>query len=161
MNHPGMSTRGGQDEGTSKARAAGEKEDGKADGMPEVGRRAGKSAAGAIECASCGAPLVQGVSLAESEGQPARWKCLRCALLDRTLAARSGRVALFVGSVLIAVNQGDQLLSGSFPFATAWWKLPLTYLVPFLVASYGAISNGYRPVRPVTRVSGSSAPRSG
>ncbi len=109
-----------------------------------------------IACSVCGAPLVRGVSLAESEDQPVRWKCLRCACFDRTLATRSGRVALVVGSVLIAVNQGDQLLSGSFPFATAWWKLPLTYLVPFLVASYGAISNGYRPV---PRVRGSSAPR--
>jgi hypothetical protein len=150
MNDPGMSTRAAQHEGIAEARAAA------GNGTDE--RHADGSAPGANACASCGAALVQGVSLAESEGQPARWKCLRCACFDRTLAARSGRVALFVGSVLIAVNQGDQLLSGSFPFATAWWKLPLTYLVPFLVASYGAISNGYRPV---PRVRGSSASRSG
>lgn len=149
MNEPGMSARDEHGAGFAEAKDAG--------GKVADESRAGASVTGVIECISCGAPLVQGVSLAESEGQPARWKCLRCACFDRTLAARSGRVALAVGSVLIAVNQGDQLLSGSFPFATAWWKLPLTYLVPFLVASYGAISNGYRPV---PRARASSAPRS-
>ena len=72
-------------------------------------------------------------------------KCRSCSLVDRTLLLRSLRVALVVGSLLVALNQGDALLSGDFPWAAAWWKLPLTYLVPFCVATYGALSNGYRP----------------
>jgi len=150
MHDPGMSARGDRGAGIAESRDGARKV---ADASETDGTGTGR-----VECASCGAPLGEGVSLAESESQPARWKCLRCALFDRTLAARSGRVALFVGTVLIAVNQGDQLLSGRFPFATSWWKLPLTYLVPFLVASYGAISNGYRPV---PRKRGSPPSRSG
>ena len=78
-------------------------------------------------------------------GETARWKCLHCSLIDAPLARRSARVAIVVGSILVALNQGDQLLAGTFPFVTAWWKLPLTYLVPFCVSTYGALSNGYRP----------------
>ena len=85
--------------------------------------------------------------LAERGG--GEWKCVRCALVDRPLVRRSAKVALLVGTVLVGLNQGDQILSGTFPYATSWWKLPLTYLVPFCVATYGAISNGYRPAREV------------
>jgi hypothetical protein len=106
-----------------------------------------------IECASCGKPLRTGVLLGEDGGDGPRWKCMRCALVDRALVARSSRVAALVGTVLVVLNQGDQLLAGTFPFETSWWKLPLTYLVPFGVASYGAISNGHRPVAETTDVS--------
>lgn len=100
---------------------------------------------GRVPCDSCGRPLERGVSLGDSDSGRSRWKCVRCALFDAELAARSGRVAAVVGTVLVALNQGDQLVSGQFDWASAWWKIPLTYLVPFLVASYGAISNGHRP----------------
>lgn len=50
---------------------------------------------------------------------------------------RSIGVALVVGTVLNAINQGDRLAQGLSP---VWTKLLLTYLVPFLVASYGAWS---------------------
>jgi len=99
-----------------------------------------------IECAACHKSLSEGVLLAGPHGQDNRWKCTRCALFDRTLVARSFRVALLVGTILVALNQGDQLFQGTFPFESSWWKLPLTYLVPFCVATYGAISNGYRPI---------------
>lgn len=99
-----------------------------------------------IACASCGKVLSEGVLLGGADGQDTRWKCTRCALFDGPLVARSSRVAVLVGTILVALNQGDQLLQGTFPFETSWWKLPLTYLVPFCVATYGAISNGYRPV---------------
>jgi hypothetical protein len=101
-----------------------------------------------VRCASCGVDLEEAVLLRGPEGGGSRWKCVRCALLDRALVWRSSRVALLVGTVLVALNQGDQLLLGTFPFATSWWKLPLTYLVPYCVVSYGAISNGVRPVAP-------------
>lgn len=101
-----------------------------------------------MKCEACGRSIERGVMLGDWEEGRGRWSCLRCALFDRGLVRRSARVSAVVGTLLIAVNQGDQILSGSFPLATAWWKLPLTYLVPYLVATYGAISNGYRPVPP-------------
>lgn len=51
----------------------------------------------------------------------------------------SAVASLVVGTVLTLLNQGDALLRGSFP-ASLWWKIPLTYLVPFLVATYGALA---------------------
>ena len=53
---------------------------------------------------------------------------------------RSLVIALVVGSVLVAINQGDALLNGQWPPALVW-KIPLTYVVPFLVASWGALAS--------------------
>ena len=71
--------------------------------------------------------------------------CRRCALLHRPLLARSGRVAVIVGTVLVLLNQGDLLLSSAPWPASMWWKVPLTYCVPFCVATYGALANAKRP----------------
>jgi hypothetical protein len=48
---------------------------------------------------------------------------------------RSLLVALVVGTVLNLINQGPELLAGQWPVV---WKLGLTYVVPFAVASYGS-----------------------
>lgn len=48
---------------------------------------------------------------------------------------RSLYVALFVGTALNAINQGPEIYAGAPPVL---WKLVLTYVVPFLVASYGS-----------------------
>ena len=56
-------------------------------------------------------------------------------MLRRSLVA-----SLVVGTALTALNQGDAILSGQIAGALAW-KIPLTYCVPFLVATYGALSN--------------------
>ena len=56
-------------------------------------------------------------------------------MLKKSLAA-----CFVVGTILTALNQGDVLLAGSWNSAL-WWKIPLTYAVPFLVATYGAMSN--------------------
>jgi hypothetical protein len=66
--------------------------------------------------------------------------CLGCALVHRRLLRRSLAVAVIVGSVLLAINQGDLLLAGDWRPALAW-KIPLTYLVPFVVATWGALVN--------------------
>jgi hypothetical protein len=59
--------------------------------------------------------------------------------LRRTFAGPSVRrsliVALVIGTVLNAINQGPEILTGHLPI---WWKLILTYFVPFAVASYGS-----------------------
>lgn len=64
------------------------------------------------------------------------WKALsNC--LDAALLRRSAMVALVVGTALVAINQGDVILAGGVP---KLWKVALTYVVPFLVATYGAYS---------------------
>ena len=50
-------------------------------------------------------------------------------------ASRSLRVALLIGTILNLINQGPEIFSGHWP---VWWKLVLTYLTPFAVASYGS-----------------------
>ncbi len=57
---------------------------------------------------------------------------------------RSGFIALVVGTVLTGINQGDVLLAGQWPPALLW-KLPLTYAVPFIVATLGALGAGKVP----------------
>ena len=59
--------------------------------------------------------------------------------LRRTLSwyavKRSLIVAIVVGTALNAINQGAEIVAGEKPVI---WKLALTYVVPFLVASYGS-----------------------
>ncbi len=50
---------------------------------------------------------------------------------------RSLLVALLIGTLLNAINQGDRILEGD---AVVLWKLLLTYFVPFAVASYGSFA---------------------
>jgi hypothetical protein len=56
---------------------------------------------------------------------------------------RSLITALVVGTLLVAIYQGTVLLEGQFP-ASLYWKIPLTYAVPFCVASWGALINSRR-----------------
>ncbi|MEO5774646.1 MAG: nitrate/nitrite transporter NrtS [Sphingomicrobium sp.] len=48
---------------------------------------------------------------------------------------RSLTVAVLIGTLLNAINQGPEIAAGQAP---VWWKLMLTYFVPFAVASYGS-----------------------
>ena len=59
------------------------------------------------------------------------------AVLRPPIATRSLWVAVVVGSILNLINQGDRLAAGA---PLAWGKLGLTYVVPFVVASFGAWS---------------------
>lgn len=67
-------------------------------------------------------------------------RCLRCTLMRPTLLRRSILTALVVGGALTAINQGNVLLDGHFP-PSLYWKIPLTYSVPFCVATWGALIN--------------------
>ena len=67
-------------------------------------------------------------------------RCLRCALLFRPMLRRSLIIALIVGTILTAINQGNIIIDGHFPSAL-YWKIPLTYCVPFCVATAGAVLN--------------------
>lgn len=73
-------------------------------------------------------------------GDAAALTCLRCALTHPPLLRRSALIGALIGSLLVAINQGDLLLAGDWRPALAW-KVPLTYLVPFLVATLGALLN--------------------
>lgn len=61
--------------------------------------------------------------------------------LSWPIARRSLLTMLVVGSFLNLINQGDALIRLG---AINWWKLLLTYCVPFCVATFGAYS-AYRP----------------
>jgi len=67
-------------------------------------------------------------------------RCLRCALLYWPVLRRSLVIALIVGTILTAINQGNIIAQGHFPLILAW-KIPLTYCVPFCVATTGALLN--------------------
>jgi hypothetical protein len=65
-----------------------------------------------------------------------RWFLLA---LRRDVVMRGLRISGVVGTALVAVNQGDLILSGVMPTELAW-KIPLTYLVPYLVSTYACVS---------------------
>lgn len=46
-------------------------------------------------------------------------------------------MALIVGTILTAINQGDVIMAGENPNHL---KVVLTYLVPYCVATYGAVT---------------------
>lgn len=55
------------------------------------------------------------------------------------IVLRSLKVSAIIGTILVAINQGDMILTGQLD-ATAAWKIPLTYLVPYCVSTYGSVS---------------------
>jgi hypothetical protein len=71
------------------------------------------------------------------DGQPC---CLKHTLGHRPLLKRSLLTAAVVGTILTALNQGNVILGGDFP-SDLYWKVPLTYCVPFCVATWGALIN--------------------
>jgi hypothetical protein len=46
-------------------------------------------------------------------------------------------IAVIVGTILNLINQGDALIGGQ---PLVLWKLVLTYMVPYCVSSYGAVT---------------------
>ena len=67
-------------------------------------------------------------------------RCIRCTFRHWPTLSRSLKIAAVVGSVLLAINQGDILLSGEAPMVLLW-KAPLTYATPFVVSLWGAMGN--------------------
>jgi hypothetical protein len=60
--------------------------------------------------------------------------CRQRANLRRTI-----RIALVVGTILTLINQADVLLEGDATLLTAV-KIPLNFVVPFIVSNLGVIS---------------------
>ena len=65
-------------------------------------------------------------------------KCLRHAVVHPPAFRNAIATALVVGSVLTAINQGNVLFDGHFPSALRW-KIPLTYMVPYLVSTWAVL----------------------
>ena len=66
-----------------------------------------------------------------------RWRlALHYAVADG-VPARSLKVALVVGTLLNLINQGDALWGAA---AVNWVKLALTFAMPYLVSTYGAVA---------------------
>ena len=57
----------------------------------------------------------------------------------RDVVLRGLRTSGVVGTALVAINQGDHILAGTLA-AAAVWKIPLTYLVPYLVSTYASVA---------------------
>ena len=82
-----------------------------------------------------------GSAVVPPEGQPT-WSRPREAmrLFARGVSARTaGPVALVVGTVLSAVNQGAAVANGSSTWVT-WVRVAVNYFVPFCVASFGFLA---------------------
>ncbi len=59
--------------------------------------------------------------------------------LRRDVILRSLKVAAIVGTILVAINQGDAIASGVVT-GQLLWKIPMTYLVPYLVSTFASVS---------------------
>ena len=101
----------------------------------------------ATQCQNCGRMATTGRAFVFRPGQAAdaqaTVKCIRCAPRHWPMLRRSVVVAVVVGTILTLLNQGDGLLTGQWNNAL-YWKIPLTYCVPFLVATYGALTAARR-----------------
>jgi len=75
--------------------------------------------------------------MSHDQGAPAdiSWLTALRTALAWPIARRSLLVMVVVGSLLNLINQGDALFFGA---AINWYKIALTYCVPFCVATYGA-----------------------
>ena len=58
--------------------------------------------------------------------------------LEKDIVISSLKVALFVGSVLNIINQGDVLFKMQFENLN-WFKALLTFAVPYLVSTYASV----------------------
>ncbi len=101
-------------------------------------------------CGRCGRPS-KSIVYEVRVGAARVARCLRCALMHPPLVARSAIICVVVGTLLTAINQGNVILQGNASMALAW-KIPLTYAVPYCVATTGAILNSRsRAVLPTPR----------
>ena len=60
------------------------------------------------------------------------------AATEKGTVVTSAKIALFVGSILAAINYGDRIFLHGNMHTLAWIKLAVTYCVPYCVATYGA-----------------------
>lgn len=73
-------------------------------------------------------------------------RTLAAAASERAILRRSVLTCLIVGALLTLINQGDALIRGAID-STMVWKIGLTFVVPFVVATL----SGAAAVRPHLR----------
>ena len=119
-----------------------------------AGTGPGNTEAPTLGCARCGRTLRKGWSFAFNAGLATAgtgvaaqlgvaFKCIQCALRHWPMLRRSLIVALTIGTILAFLNHGDTFVSGNWK-PGLYWKIPLTYCVPFCVATFGALTNSRR-----------------
>ena len=101
------------------------------------------STEGLSVCANCKCDLHEGRTFSFHTLEGPILKCLLCSLYHWRMLKRSLLTAVVVGTILTLLNQGDKLFAGSWANAL-YWKVPLTYCVPFFVATWGALTNSRR-----------------
>ena len=89
-------------------------------------------------CGRCGRPLRPGYRM---RGGAVR--CFRCAVRYPPVLRRSLITALVVGTILTAINQGNRFLDGDIT-AAVLLRMALTYCVPFIVSTSGALGAARR-----------------
>ena|SRR5438046_2733161 len=94
------------------------------------------SQASAPSCVSCGARGLRHYYQIDRQGQAL--KCFRCILRHRPRVVTSLKTAAVVGSILVLINQSDALLRGAVTSLLVL-KMALTYSVPYMVSTYGAL----------------------
>lgn len=60
------------------------------------------------------------------------WLRMACA---PAVVSRATRVALVVGTILVAINQGELIVTGGLTAKTLV-QITLTYMIPYLVSTY-------------------------
>lgn len=93
-----------------------------------------------LACESCGRLLRKGRRFTFKIQGMEVVKCLWCCFCHKPMLRRSMMASLVVGALLTAINQGTLIFAGSWDDAL-YWKIPLTFCVPFCVATYGALVN--------------------
>jgi hypothetical protein len=73
-----------------------------------------------------------------------RWRMLWECAVAPGVPRRSFAAAVVVGTILNLINQGDALFAGR---GLDWTKLVLTYIVPYCVATYGAVAFRLEAIR--------------
>lgn len=71
-------------------------------------------------------------------GERLHVRCLWHALAYPPLVRTALVTAIVVGTILTAINQGNVLLGGHLP-GPLYWKIPLTFCVPYCVATWSAL----------------------
>ena len=101
------------------------------------------SIVGPSVCANCKCDLQGGQNFSFNTPEGPTLKCLLCSLYHWRMLKRSFLTAVVVGTILTLLNQGDKVFAGSWASAL-YWKVSLTYCVPFFVATWGALTNSRR-----------------
>ena len=57
---------------------------------------------------------------------------------ERDIFLTAVRVAIVVGTILVAINYGDRVFNGSLLFSD-YVKIVITYFVPYFVSTYSSV----------------------